>query len=477
MVGGILMKEFMGKNFLLETNTAILLYEKFAKKMPIFDYYCQINPQEIYENRKFDNLTEVWLADGPYGDYHKWHVMRAQGIGEEFITGDAASEEKFMKWAETVPYAIGNPLFHLTHMELETFFGIKELLNPATAKKIYRKTKSQLSHLPVRKMIEKSNVKVLCTIDDPTDDLKWHLLLQEEKKFKTVVLPSFKPDKAIDIEKDSFSDWVKELALASQIEINDFSSFLQALKQRITFFDSVGCRLADHDLEEVVYLDAEEEQIEKIFLKGINKKKLSSEEIAQYKGYLLVFLGQEYAKYNWVQQYHIGILRNNSSRGLTALGEDNSFDAINDKPIAVPLVKILDKLDSTNELPKTILHCVNPQDNEIIAAIAGFFQSEIKGKIQLSSFWWFNNQKEDMIKQMTRLCNIGLINNFIGMSNGSFGFMSYSRHDYFRRILCNFFGKLIEDGEYPNDIKLAGRIVQDICYNNALNYFGVSDKK
>lgn len=471
------MREFMGKKFLLETNTAILLYEKFAKKMPIFDFHCHLNPQEIYENRKFNNLTEVWLADGTYGDHYKWRAMRTQGIGEEFITGDASPEEKFMKWAETVPYTIGNPLFHWTYMELNTFFGINEIFNQETATKIYKQANSHLSHLPARKMIEKCNVKVICTTDDPTDDLKWHLLLKEEKKFKTVVLPAFRPDKAINIELDWFSDWVKKLALVSQIEITDFSSFLKALKQRITFFNSVGCKISDHALDEVVYLAAEEDQMNDIFLKGMNKEKLSHEEIAQYKGYLLVFLGKEYAKHGWVQQYHIGALRNNSSRGFFKLGLDTGFDAINDKPIAVPLAKILDKLDSTNELPKTILYCLNPNDNEILATIAGCFQGGVKGKIQFGSGWWFNDQKDGMIKQMTTLCNMGLISNFVGMLTDSRSFMSYPRHDYFRRILCNLFGKLIEDGEYPNDIKLVGKIIQDICYNNALNYFGIGDKK
>ena len=471
------MKEFMGKKFLLETNTAILLYEKFARKMPIFDYHCHLNPQEIYEDRKFNNLTEVWLADGTYGDHYKWRAMRAQGISEDFITGEASPEEKFMKWAETVPYTIGNPLYHWTHMELATFFNIKELLNPETAKRIYKQASSHLSHLSARKMIEKSNVKVICTTDDPTDDLKWHLLLKEQKKFKTIVLPAFRPDKAINIEFDWFSDWVKKLSIASKIEITDFSSFLEALKQRITFFDSVGCRISDHALDEVVYHSTTKEQVGAIFLKGMNQEKLSDQEIAQYKGYLLVFFGKEYTKRNWVQQYHIGALRNNSKRRLAELGPDTGFDAINDKPIAVPLAQILDKLDSTNELPKTILYCLNPNDNETLATIAGCFQGGVKGKIQFGSGWWFNDQKDGMIKQMTTLCNMGLISNFIGMLTDSRSFMSYPRHDYFRRILCNLFGNLIENGEYPNDIKLVGKIIEDICYNNALNYFGIGDKK
>lgn len=471
------MKEFMGKTFLLETNTAILLYEKFAKKMPIFDYHCHLNPQEIYEDRKFNHITEVWLADGTYGDHYKWRAMRAQGINEDFITGDASPEAKFMKWAETVPYTIGNPLYHWTHMELKAFFGIKDILNPETALKIYKQANNHLSHLTVRKMIDKSNVKAICTTDDPTDDLKWHLLLKEQKKFKTIVLPAFRPDKAINIELAWFGDWVKKLALASQIEIIDFSTFLQALIQRITFFDGVGCKISDHALDEVVYLTADEAQAAAIFQKGLAKEKLTSDEIAQYKGYLLVFLGKEYAKRNWVQQYHIGALRNNSTRRFFALGPDTGFDAIHDKPIAAPLAQLLDKLDSTNELPKTILYCLNPNDNETLATIAGCFQGGVKGKIQFGSGWWFNDQKDGMIKQMTTLCNMGLISNFIGMLTDSRSFMSYPRHDYFRRILCNLFGKLIEDGEYPNDIKLVGQMIQDICYNNALHYFDIGDKK
>ena len=467
----------MGKTFQLENKTAILLYQKYAKEMPIFDYHCHLSAKEIYENRQFNNLTEVWVVDGNYGDHYKWRAMRANGIPERYITGNASAEDKFLKWAETVPYTIGNPLYHWTHMELKHFFGITKVLSPKTAQEIYYEANKRLETLTAREMITMSNVNVICTTDDPVDSLEWHLRLQDDKSFKTTVLPAFRPDKAINIELDWFSDWIDELGKVTKMIISSISDLLLALTKRIDFFHMVGCRLSDHALDEVVFVKTSEEEVAGIFLKGLRKEELTKSEIAKYKGFILVFLGREYAKRNWVQQYHIGALRNNSKRLLDELGPDTGFDAINDKAFANKLANLLDELDSTNSLPKTILYCLNPRDNEVLATIAGCFQGGIKGKIQFGSGWWFNDQKDGMIKQMTALSNMGLISGFIGMLTDSRSFMSYPRHDYFRRILCNMLGKLIENGEYPADIEFVGSIVQDICYNNAFNYFNVEVKK
>lgn len=471
------MKKFMDQDFLLETATAVLLYDKYAKKMPIFDYHCCLHPQEIYEDRKFNDITEAWLVDGQDGDYYKWWAMRAHGVEEEFITGGAAAQEKFMQWAETVPYLMGNPLFQWTHMELNTFFGTKEILNPKTALKIYRQANHDLKRLTARKMLEKSDVKILCTIDEITDDLKWHLLLKEEKKFKMTVLPTFAPNKAVDIELPLFSDWVKKLGLITKVEINNLPNFLKALISRVDFFNSTGCKAAVHDLDEWAYLPAEETEIENIFQKGLDNEELTPEEIAKYKGYLLVFLGREYAKRDWVQQYHLGGSRSQAKQRFVEVKSNAGFAAIDDKMIAQTLSQLMGKLNLTNELPRTILYGINSDNKELFATITQCFQGEIKGKIQFGLNAGFNWQKEGIIKQMKNYSKMGLISDSIGILLDSQSFMAYPRHDYFRRIFCNRIGKLIEDGEYPNDLKLVGQIVQDICYNNALRYFGIADKK
>lgn len=472
------MKEFLGKDFQLSNQTAIQLYEEYAKDMPIFDYHCHLVPKDIYLDRQFKSITEVWLVEGKYGDHYKWRAMRANGVSEDYITGTKSDREKFRKWAEVVPYTIGNPLYLWTHMELRKFFGIKKLLNPETADEIFDECNEKLKTLTARKMIEMSNVKVLCTTDDPVDSLEWHLRLKEDKSFKVKVLPAFRPDKVINIELPEFLPWIEKLASVSETKIENINDLMKALKKRISFFHSVGCRISDHALDEVMYLPTNESEVNDILIKRLNNGVLNREETEKYHGFILLFLGKEYARLNWSQQYHINAKRNNSSRIMKLIGPDTGFDSVNDHAFVPKLSKILDSLDSSNELPKTILYSLNPNDNEAIATICNCFNDgKTKSKVQFGSAWWFNDQKDGMEQQMKTLCNMGLISNFVGMLTDSRSFLSYPRHDYFRRILCNLFGILIENGEYPNDIALVGKIVQNICFNNAWNYFNIGENK
>lgn len=467
------MREFMDKDFLLENETAKTLYHEYAADMPIFDYHCHIPPKDIYEDRKFRSLTQVWLVDGHFGDHYKWRSMRQFGVSEDYITGDKSDEEKFFKYAEMIPYAIGNPLYHWTHLELKKYFGITEQLSPKTAKAIYDKCNAKLETLTARKFIEMSNVKTICTTDDPVDSLEWHLKMKEDKTMNFKVLPAFRPDKGINIELDYFFvPWMEQLEKAVGYKISNLADFERALEDRIKFFDSVGCVVSDHALDVVMYEDATREEVEAILLKGMKGEKISYEEQGKYKGYMLIFLGKLYNKYNWVQQYHIGALRNNSKRALRELGADTGFDAIEDQTFASKLSKIMGILDENDELPKTILYCLNPRDNEVLATLMNCFQhAGVPGKIQFGSGWWFNDQKDGMIRQMEALSSVAQISLFVGMLTDSRSFLSYPRHEYFRRLLCNRFGKLIENGEYPCDIEFVGKIVQDICYNNAVKYF------
>lgn len=471
------MKKFMDKDFELYNDTAVKLYEKYAKEMPIFDFHCHLSPKDIYEDRQFKNLTEVWLVDGHFGDHYKWRLMRGFGISEDYITGKKDDFEKFKKWAEVLPYTIGNPIYHWAHMELKKYFNIDKCLSPATAKEIYDNANEQLKTLTTRKLIEMNNVNIICTTDDPTDSLEYHLKLIDDVKnnktnFKTKMLPAFRPDNGINIEKDTFNDWVKKLSIASNIEIKDLDTYEKAITNRMDFFKSVGCILSDHALDEVLYKDTTKEEVNDILIKKLNNKSLSKDEIAAFKGYIVLFLGKEYKKRNWVQQYHISALRNNSSKMMKILGPDTGFDSINDTNFIQNLAIIMNKLDEENNLPKTILYSLNTKDYETLATLANCFNEEnIKSKVQLGAAWWFNDQLEGMTKQIKTLANMGLIANFVGMLTDSRSLLSYPRHDYFRRLLCNYFGELIEKGEYPNDLELVGQIVKNICYNNAINYF------
>lgn len=462
------MKKFMDKDFVLRNETAKTLYHDYAENMPIFDYHCHLPIQEIYEDRKFANITECWLG----GDHYKWRLMREMGVDESYITGDKDDYEKFLKYAEVMPYAIGNPIFHWTHLELQRYFDINEILSPKTAKEIFDKCNEKLQTLTARKMITMSNVKRIFTTDDPIDDLRFHKLLKEDKSFEVEVVPAFRPDKAINIELPTYVPYIAKLADAANVKIDGIDSLCEALTKRIEFFDSVGCVCSDHALDVVMFAPATKEQVDKIVKKALGGDDLTQHEIEQYKGYILVHLGRQYARLHWVQQYHIGALRNNSARYMRELGPDTGFDAIEDRTFAKKLSMLLDTLDGTNELPKTILYCLNPRDNEVLATIMNCFQQAgVVGKMQFGSAWWFNDQKDGMERQLTALSQLGLLSKFVGMLTDSRSFLSYTRHEYFRRIVCNMLGELIEEGEYPADIEFVGSVVQDICYNNAVNYF------
>ena len=462
------MKTFMDKDFVLKNQTAVTLYENYAKDMPIFDFHCHLPVEEIYNDRKFGSITECWLG----GDHYKWRLMREMGIDESYMTGDKDDYEKFLKYAEVIPYAIGNPILHWTHMELKRYFGIDEVLSPKTAKEIFDKCNEKLQMLTARKMITMSGVKKLFTTDDPIDDLHYHKLLKDDKTFDVEVYPAFRPDKAINIELPTYVPYIGKLAEAAGTKINGIDSLCDALTARIEYFDSVGCVCSDHALDVVMFMPADRDTVDGIVKKALAGENLTREEIEQYKGYILVHLGKQYARLHWVQQYHIGALRNNSRRYMSMLGPDTGFDAIEDQTFAKKLALLLDTLDSTDELPKTILYCLNPRDNEVLAAMINCFQhAGVVGKMQFGSAWWFNDQKDGMERQLMALSQLGLVSKFVGMLTDSRSFLSYTRHDYFRRILCNMFGTLIEEGEYPDDVEFAGQIVKDICYNNAVNYF------
>ena len=464
---------YLGEKYLIKSKTGLILYKKYAKNMPIFDYHCHLNPKEIYENKPFANLTKAWLVEGHYGDHYKWRSMRANGVSEEYITGSRDDYEKFLKWAETVPYTIGNPLYTWTHMELKKYFGIDKELSPSTAKEIYDKAGLVLQTLTPRKMIEMNNVKVLCTTDDPIDSLEYHKLIKEDQSFNVKVLPAFRPDKAVNIELNWYNEWVDKLEDVVGRKLNDIDELCSALEERIEFFHKMGCRISDHALDTWTYLDCSIEDANEAYKLKRSGKTLSNDQINKYRSYMMVFFGRQYAKHSWAQQYHLCALRNNSERMLRLVGPDTGFDSINNGVDINALQKLMAKLDSTDELPKTILYSLNPNDNEALISLAGCFQNNTKGKIQLGSGWWFNDQKDGIKRQLTALASMGLISNFIGMLTDSRSFLSYPRHDYFRRIVCDFLGNLIDNHEYPNDIEFVGKIVQNICFGNAKDYFGV----
>jgi glucuronate isomerase len=462
------MKSFIHDDFLLNNDVAKTLYHDFAKQVPIIDYHCHLDPKEIYEDKKFENLFDLWLS----GDHYKWRLMRANGVTEDYITGNKPHYEKFLKWAEVVPYLIGNPLYHWTHFELKRYFQIDDLLSLDTAESIYNNVNKQLETLTARKLIEMSNVEIIVTTDDPIDSLVYHDKLREDKSFKTRVLPAFRPDKAINIELSWFQEWVLKLSKVVGYPLNSLESLKKALIERIDFFHEKGSRLSDHALDMVMYEKATEAEVKSIYLKAINHENLTKQEIRKYKGYMLTFLGQEYCKRDWVQQYHIGALRNVSERMLKNLGPDTGFDAINDGYIAKPLSQLLDALDSTASLPKTILYTLNPRDFEVVITMMQAFQGGgIPGKIQFGSGWWFLDTIDGMTKQLKALANNGLVSRFVGMLTDSRSFLSYPRHEYFRRLLCNIIAEEVVLGLFPNNTELLGKIVKDIAYYNAKSYF------
>jgi len=466
------MKKFMDENFLLSNDTAVNLYNNYAKDMPIIDYHCHLSPKEIFENKTFKNITEAWL----YGDHYKWRAMRSNGIDEKYITGNASDYEKFMAWARTMPMAIGNPLYHWTHLELQRFFGIYEVLNEKTAPAIWEKVNRLLkgNGFGARDLIAKSNVKALCTTDDPIDSLEYHIKLKKDIEFGVKVLPAFRPDKGLQINKDTFIPWVDKLEKVCKKDIKCFDEFLKALESRVRFFNEVGCRISDHGIDSIIYMEASKEEVADIFAKALSGQIVSHEEESKYKTYTLQFLGRLYSELKWTMQLHLAALRNNNKKMLKQLGPDTGFDSINDEGVANSVSRLLDSLEMDNCLPKTILYTLNPKDNYVLSTMLGNFQgAEVPGKIQFGAAWWFLDSKEGMIEQMKTLANTGLLSRFVGMLTDSRSFLSYTRHEYFRRILCNLIGEWVENGEVPKDMELLGSIVQGICYNNAKNYFGI----
>lgn len=466
-----IMKEFLDKDFLLTTETAKSLYHDYAAYMPIIDYHCHINPKEIAENINFDNITQVWLG----GDHYKWRLMRANGIEEKYITGDATDREKFEKWAETLPKAIGNPLYHWSHLELQRYFGYNGILNPGTSEKVWNLCNEKLRSpsMSVQNIIKQSNVETLCTTDDPVDSLEWHKAIREEKDFDVQVLPAFRPDKALNIEKPEFCDYIKRLSEASNIPVTDFASLCDALADRIRFFDSMGCKISDHGLDYIMYQPASAGEIEAIFAKRLSGAIPDNQEQLKYKTAFMLFVGKQYHKMGWTMQLHYGTRRNNNSLQFAKLGPDTGYDCINSYSSSAQMTEYLDSLNQSDELPKTILYSLNPYDNEVINTVIGCFQDgKAVGKLQHGSAWWFNDHKMGMTAQMTALANVGLLSNFIGMLTDSRSFISYTRHEYFRRILCDLIGKWVENGEYPRDMKYLGQMVRDISYYNSKKYFG-----
>ncbi len=466
------MKSFMDESFLLTNPTAEKLYHTYAKEMPIFDYHCHLSPQEIAENKTYRNVTEIWLG----GDHYKWRAMRANGVDEKYVTGEASDKDKFMKWAETAPACIGNPLYHWTHLELRRYFGIDALLSPETAEEIWEECNRllQKDEFRARALIARSNVKGLCTTDDPVDSLQYHQALSEDRDFPVKVYPAFRPDKSFNIDQPGFVEWVTKLETIIGGKIQTFADFKEALQQRIEFFHSMGCRLSDHALDPIVYREGTDQDAHKVLQKALRKEVLSKEETEIFKTQVMLFLGRAYAKRGWVMQLHLSSIRNNSARMHRILGPDTGFDSMDDRAYGRALVAFLSKLDETNHVPKTILYSLNPTDNDLLATIAGSFQGGgVPGKMQLGSGWWFNDQKDGMIRQMVALANIGLLSQFVGMLTDSRSFLSYTRHEYFRRILCDLLGTWVENGEAPNDLELIGGMVQNICFNNARDYFDV----
>ena len=465
------MTPFMNADFLLKNDTAKKLYHDHAAKMPIIDYHCHINPQEIYEDKRYDSITEVWLG----GDHYKWRAMRSCGVAERYITGDATPAEKFQKWAEAMPNLIGNPLYHWTHLELQRYFGIQEPLNGSNAMAIYEKCNAILAQpdMSARGIIAKSNVKLLCTTDDPADDLRWHEKMAQDATMPAIVLPAFRPDKAMRADKPDFPQYVAKLEAAVGFFINSMEDMRNALTQRIDYFEAHGCRTADHGLDYAFYVEATEEQLQDIFVRAKNGKGITWEEQLAYHTALLVHCGKSYKKYDWVNQLHFGCIRDNSRKMFGKLGPDTGFDAINDQSNALGLSRLLSAYEMNDGLTKTIVYSLNPSDNGVVGSLIGCFQSDspIPGKIQQGSAWWFNDHKPGMEAQMVSLMSLGAFGTFNGMLTDSRSFLSYTRHEYFRRILCNLLGRMVEDGEYPADMEYLGQMVENISYYNTRRYF------
>jgi glucuronate isomerase len=464
------MKKFMDQQFLLNTETAVKLYENAAVSSPIFDFHCHLDPKEVWENKSYKNITQIWLG----GDHYKWRTMRMHGIGEQYITGDASDWEKFAAWAETIPHLIGNPVYHWTHLELKMFFGIDKVLSPETARDIWEECnqKLQTPEFTARGLIERSNVKFIGTTDDPISTLEYHQLLKNDNSFKTIIAPTFRPDGAMFIERPTFAGWIEKLSQVSGVNVDSFDALVAALKQRVAYFHENGGRASDHDIQSMEYVESTKHEIEEIFNKRLSGLELSTGELVAYRYYLLKELGKMYAEKQWVMQLHMGAMRNNNTRMKELLGTDVGFDSVGETNMAEGLSRFLDALDQENALPRTVLFNLNQKDNVMLAGMMGnFYEEGIPGKVQLGSGWWFLDHIDGMERQMKDFANVGLLSHFIGMLTDSRSFLSYARHDYFRRILCNLLGEWVEKGLAPNDMNHMEQMVRNICYDNAENYF------
>lgn len=468
---GAAARSFLDNRFLLMSPTAQHLFDEFAKNAPIVDFHCHIPPADIAQDRRFSNITELWLG----GDHYKWRAMRGNGVEERFITGDAPDWEKFLKWAETMPKLIGNPLYHWTHLELQRYFSIHTVLDPETAKDVWDACNARLlgPGFSARSLIRQSNVKVICTTDDPTDSLEHHLTLAKDASFPVRVLPTFRPDKALYLERAGFVEWTVKLGAAAGHPIHSLGDLTAALTNRLDFFHTAGCRLSDHSLEPVIFETGTEMDADNALRKILTGNAPGTQEIRRYRTWMVVWLGRQYARLGWAMQLHLLAQRNNNNAMFRAIGPDTGFDTMGDDGIAGPLARLLDAMSSTGELPKTILYSLNGKDLDSLAALAGCFQDgSIPGKIQLGAPWWFNDQRDGMERHLRTLGNIGVLGRFVGMLTDSRSLISYPRHEYFRRILCNLLGGWVEAGELPNDPVMLGNIVKDICHRNAEQYFG-----
>jgi len=466
------MKTFITDDFLLHSDVARELYHNYAKDEPIYDYHCHLMPQDLAANRQYNNLQEVWLQ----GDHYKWRAMRTNGISEDLITGNASPKEKFVAWAKTVPATLRNPLYHWTHLELLRYFGIDELLSEKNADAVWDQANEQLQgELNVAGILKKMNVSVICTTDDPVDDLAYHQDIAASDAFATKVYPAFRPDKALAVDQPAaFKAWLDQLAEASGMETGRFDSFLEAVKQRHDFFHERGCRLSDHGMNFCYSEDCSEAEARAVFKRAVQGEDISEHEADLFRSFMMLYFGHLDAARGWTKQLHVGALRNNNPRKLRELGPDTGYDSIGDWNQAEALSRYLAKLDDTDELPKTIIYNLNPADNYVFATMIGNFQDGITpGKLQLGSGWWFLDQKEGMEWQMNALSSLGLLSRFVGMLTDSRSFMSYCRHEYFRRILCNLIGNDVVKGELPKDMDLLGNMVKDISFGNAKNYFGM----
>ncbi len=464
------MKPFMDEDFMLTNDTAVKLYHDYAENMPIFDYHCHLSPKMMYEDKPFENIARIFLG----GDHYKWRYMRSNGIDESYITGGRSDYEKFKAFCSCLQYAIGNPLYHWTHLELKRYFGVDEIVTEKTCDAIWEKCNKVISDTKMSpsSLINSSNVAVICTTDDPADSLEWHKKIAEKGHINAKVYPAFRPDSLINIDKDDFIPYIEKLSKACGRSVNSYNELIEAVYERIEYFHAAGCRISDHALDGAPYNT--DYSAESVFDKVTSGGKLSKEEAEAYKCGVLTALGKKYKELDWAMQLHIGALRNNNSRMFERLGADTGFDSIADYSIAEPLSKLMDAMDKTGGLPKTILYTLNPKDNYVLAALIGSFQSaETAGKIQFGSGWWFNDQRDGMTEQMKSLANLGALGKFVGMLTDSRSFLSYARHEYFRRVMCNLLGTWVERGEFPPDFEILGKIIKDICFNNAKRYFNV----